>query len=663
MQIFELYFNPKLGRHPPAALLTKGEAPDLIFESFCYEPENVYERRLGSLYMVGELKNTLPQNLKLISNLAGLIKSKFYAFPIISLDRSLGESLKRVNEFLTEEVKKENTSWLGNLSFVLISLKNFDLNFTKVGDLKILLFRGGQITDIGERLEFQEIEPYPLKVFQNIVSGKLTEGDLIFVSSKEVFDFFSKENLINEIAQIPIEKSFEKELKKILKLKEKLLLEISGICLLVFLKPEVLPKEEFVFKKKVSFFPLERLFKKFGKFPEKIKEKMSFGIFFAFARKTKEIVFSPFKKFSLLLSKIKSSLALRRKIILVLILIFLLALGFFIFKREEKKEIKKNEVKLEEIQKKINSAENFLIFKNEREANSLLIEAWQEILPLTKEEALKEKAESMKARIEESLFKLNKLEKISEPELVFEFRKEEIFPEKMVLLDKALYFFNSYNSWLYRFEGGEKFKIEAGEKFNLAIPFTEHSILFFFKPDKLISFEEGKFGEPIILKEPYSNFNFDDFTIFRKNLYFLDERAGEIVKYPPLIEGKDFPKLWLSPETKKIENPKSIAIDGSLYLLTKNEIHRYYGGKYQETLKLEIFPPPQNFDKIFTKENLNYLYLMESVQKRIIILDKSGRINSQFQSDQFDNLKDFAVSENGREIYLLNGQKIYQINL
>jgi len=651
MQIFELYFNPKLKE-------------DLLFESFCYEPENVYERRLGSLYMVGELKNTLPQNLKLISNLAQVIKGKFYAFPVSSLEGSLREGLKKANEFLAEEVKRENTSWLGNLSFSLISLTptprlgvGVDLNFTKVGDLKILLLRGGEITDIGERLEFQEIEPYPLKIFQNIVSGKLAEGDLIFVLSKGVFDFFLKENLINEIAQIPAEKSFEKELKKILKLKEKTLSEISGICLLISLKPEVLPKEELIFKKKISFLPFERILNSVARFSYRWVNKIS-----RFPEKIISFIFSPFRKISLFLSKLKSSLALRRKIILIFALISLLILGFFIFKKEERKETKERELQLEKIQEKVNLAENFLIFKNEKEANSLFQEAWQEVLPLTKEENLKEEAESMRLKIEESLFKLNKLEKI-EPKLIFEFQKEEIFPRKMVLLDKILYFFNPYNNWLYRFEGGEKFKIESGEKFNLAISFPEHSILFFSKPAKVILFKEGKFSEPIILKEPYQDFNFTDIISFRGNLYFLDGRVGEIIKYPPLIEGKDFPKLWLISQTKKFNDSKSIAIDGSIWLLTKNEIHRYYGGKYQETLKLEIFPPPKNFEKIFTSEKLAYLYILEAVEKRIIILEKSGQIFKQFQSDQFDNLKDFAVSENGKEIYLLNGQKIYKIEL
>jgi hypothetical protein len=64
MQIFELHFNPKLKE-------------DSIFDSFCFEPENLYERKFGSLIVVGELKNVLPQNIKLLDNFTNYLKKQY----------------------------------------------------------------------------------------------------------------------------------------------------------------------------------------------------------------------------------------------------------------------------------------------------------------------------------------------------------------------------------------------------------------------------------------------------------------------------------------------------------------------------------------------------------------------------------------------------------
>jgi len=119
----------------------------------------------------------------------------------------------------------------------------------------------------------------------------------------------------------------------------------------------------------------------------------------------------------------------------------------------------------------------------------------------------------------------------------------------------------------------------------------------------------------------------------------------------------------VSQRRKKASGAKSLAVDGSVWLLAKNNsLSRYYTGRLQEEISLEIFPEAKEFKKIFTSSALPYLYLLEPAQKRIIILDKKGQIIKQFQSQKFDNLLDFAVSEDGKTIYLLNGLKLYKIN-
>ncbi|MBZ9578502.1 hypothetical protein KJA14_01490 [Patescibacteria group bacterium] len=661
MQIFELHFNPKAEE-------------DLIFDSFCYTPANVYEKRLGGLYLVGELKNALPQNFRLLDNLAKIIKGKFYGFPVQSIEESLKESLKRANEFLEQEVKKDNTSWLGNLNFAVISLKNFNLNFTKFGDLKILLLREGQIVNIGRRLELQEIEPYPLKVFLNVVSGKLSREDIIFISTKEVFDLFSRENLVDEIAQIPVEEKFsEKKLKKILKNKEKILSEISGVCLLIVLKPEFLLKRALSFEKEVPVLQIGKIFKPLvtkittwkstfrniwkSAISSKIsKEKLKISPKVSPQKILKKLSISP---------KIKFSKDFKKKLILIFALIFFLLLGFFIFKRRKEVSLRETQNIFSEIQAKINLAGDFLILKDEEKANSILKEAWEEILPLIEiKHPLKNEILALKESIEENLQNLNKLEKITTPKILFEFSEKEFLPQKIVGLDKVLYFFNPYSKDLYKFEEGEKIKIETNQKFNKAVPFDKDSILFFLEPDKLIFLKEDRFGEIFSLKSPYPDFSCNDLSVFRRNIYFLDEKTGEVIRYSsPLETYKDFPKFWLNPETKKVTDAKSIAIDGSIWILNReNNIDRFYLGEYQETLILDFFPYSKNIEKILINQNLPYLFLMEPEQSRIIILNKSGQIISQFQSEKFDNLKDFAVSEDGI-IYLLNGLKIYQIKL
>ena len=57
MQTFELHFNPK-------------KRDDLFLTSFAYTPADVYEKRLGNLYVVGELAQAMPQNSHFLTNLS-----------------------------------------------------------------------------------------------------------------------------------------------------------------------------------------------------------------------------------------------------------------------------------------------------------------------------------------------------------------------------------------------------------------------------------------------------------------------------------------------------------------------------------------------------------------------------------------------------------------
>jgi len=575
MQIFELHFNPKLKE-------------DQIFDSFVYEPENIYEKKLGSLYAVGELRNTLPQNLKLLDDVAKSIKKNYYTFSQKFPEKALSQSLKKTNEYLAEKVKKENVSWLGNLNFAVFSLKDFNLVFTKTGYIKILLLRAGQIIDIGKNLDLREIEPYPLKIFLNVVSGKLFQDDKILVLTKEIFEFFLQQNLLTKIAQT--ENLDSKKIKEILP--SSLFTKgegskISGICFLSVVKTKQTKKHGailFQSEKKFSFpkirfpFKLPKIIKK----PSLPKIKLP---------KIKIPTMGP------IIEKLCPKTNIKKRLILILVLAFVLLLGFLIFKQAV--ERKENEIKtsLVEIQEKINQAESFLIFKNEEEANALFKEAWKEILLLT--ETKSSDMIDLKQSIEENLENLNKLEKIENPELVNE-------PDP---------------------------KLFSSPSSSLVVP-------------------------------PSFEFNFDLSASYLSSFYFLDKKTCEIIKYS-LLGGENWgsPKKWIK-DKGPCSEPKSMTVDGSVWILNRdNSILRYYAGSFQETIIPDFFPFPENITQIKTKADIPYLYLLEPVKKRIVIIDKKGKIIKQFQSEKFDNLKDVDVSQDGKTIYLLNSSTIYKLKL
>lgn len=236
MQIFEYYFNPK-------------NEEGKIFKTFAHEPKNSYEKRMGSLYIAGEVKN---DNSNLIERLAKEIKEKYYRSNS-SPQESLPETLKRANQFLSEEVKKENVKWLGSLNYGIFSLKNLDLNFTKTGNLKVLLIRSGKITDIGKNLEKKEIDPYPLKVFFDVASGKLLSNDILVILSEEVYSFLKEKGILDKFSDLEdySEKAIRKIFPKDLFTKESSP-KISGLCFLLFFNSDSSRPKEVMFQEKIK---------------------------------------------------------------------------------------------------------------------------------------------------------------------------------------------------------------------------------------------------------------------------------------------------------------------------------------------------------------------------------------------------------------------------
>lgn len=687
MRVLEFHFNPEL-------------RPGLIFDSFCYEPANVYEKRMGNLYLTGVLKNILPQNVNFLDKLAKVIQKEFYRSTIIKPEKSLKESLKEANEFLEQIAKKGDVSWLGNLSFAALSLKNYQLNFTKVGDLKIFLLRGGKIIDIDKKLKFDEILPWPLKVFGNIVSGKLAPDDVILILTKEVTDFLQKGNLLLEIGKL--EPFSEKGLKQIFDKKKEDVLKISGLCLAVILTKEATADQTagtpFRFPyQSVSQGPTKQIITP-KTYPKEFNLREVFAPLINIFTKTRNSLFSWFKELikkprlrppaeheeekrrfpklripQLAIPRFSIKiLAKGRKLILILALILLLCLGFFIAQFREERELKECQNTFQEIQEKVNRAESLLILKTpqaEKEASLLFKESWEEISQLSEiasrlPKDFQSEVSSLEERISEALLELSETEIIEEPELFFDFGHREFVPYKILSFKDEFYFFSPYSQSLFKINSNNQTQvIDIARTFNFAVPLDD-AVLFFSKPDQLIISNAGGLFSTT-LEKPYEGFSLDGFSVFRGHLYFLDKNSGEIIRYPYLGDLKwGSPEMWLGEKEKKPVEAKSLALDGSIWVLNKNNsLGLYYRGNLEEEISLEIFPEPKDFKKIFTSPALPYLCLLEPAQKRIVTFDKAGKTIKQFQSQKFDNLLDFSISEDGKTIYLLNGLKVYQIKL
>ena len=316
MQVFRLYFNPKIRKNK-------------IIADFVYEPINIEERKLGNLYMLGELSNISPQNFQFLNRLNLIIKKNYYQGQEPFIEKNFTKTLKRTNEFLFNQAKTGDVSWLGHLNFLILNLSPFsfkknqmksDFLFTKTGKIEAVLLRENEIVNIGQSSTSEQIATYPLKVFKTIISGEFEQGDILLLLSKEIYNYFLRENLLKKFIFLRDIKNENKnkenkllgkqnaefsnmiksQIKNLIYSKEKELLEVSGICLLIVLKERNRRIEEECSQKQTLIF-------------EKIASRCLIPqICFSFNKKVKNLL-NLFKKdlvmiFSILFKKIASFL-------------------------------------------------------------------------------------------------------------------------------------------------------------------------------------------------------------------------------------------------------------------------------------------------------------------------------------------------------------------
>lgn len=155
-----------------------------------------------------------------------------------------------------------------------------------------------------------------------------------------------------------------------------------------------------------------------------------------------------------------------------------------------------------------------------------------------------------------------------------------------------------------------------------------------------------------------------DIAAYAGNLYLLDKTKNAIYKYIATEDG-------FTPRTSYLNHGVSIdlsaarrmMIDGSVWVVTS-----------QQFLKLERGAPIQfalsgfsdtipTIDAFYTGDEEKFFYVLDKSLSRIIVFDKDGVYQSQYQWDELKNATDIVASEKEKKLFVLLGSKIYAIDL
>lgn len=175
-------------------------------EIFVFEPENVTQKSLGTLFGVLEVSDTSEDSSYIVNYLSSIIKREYFSKPKRSPIESFEAALHKGNLALSKLAEHGNIKWLGKFNALIAIIEKNNLHIAQAGTASAFLFRSKGLTDISEGMSSDELEPHPLKTFVNVSSGKLESQDKLIITTESIFDIFSFEEIKKSILRFSEEK-------------------------------------------------------------------------------------------------------------------------------------------------------------------------------------------------------------------------------------------------------------------------------------------------------------------------------------------------------------------------------------------------------------------------------------------------------------------------
>lgn len=715
------------------------KAQNVFCETFAYQPQNVEELRLGSLFFIGRLENVRQDISHIINLITSTIKREYYSDPKRKSLKSFEDSLKKANSVLSDLSKNGKIDWLNKFSFVCIAVANNILHLTQVGNTNILLLRESRLTDIGKKLVPSQEKADPQKVFQSVASGKLFYNDRIILSASDIFQDISfkgfkqiiERNQINQLEKILSDKNkyssqglilieMEREDKAfaqkfdtvtlspalqtaysqpqknyVYSAKAKNITSEIGLVVKSYLfkskdwlrltaeklgnllgqyksksptarnrisieakqdilsSEQLLPEQTLILPENIQKAPREspRIFRDIERVEDKppaadVEQTQPPSPSLAAPRhceppeavKQSRGILSYPKKLSFLLRSLVS---------------YFLSLSKFIpTNRADKKIYLGNEKPI--LRKKTIAIASLFILAASTAAGYLYYQKYQNQIIISNEAI---------SQTEEKLNQINKINILSSPNAFADFSNNSFKPENLTIAKDSIIALSSGSNQVNLIsikDGSSKFMQTSLPQDKQWQKIEVHKQDFLILLDKDNTFYQydlvnDKFI-PLNLKLPFEEYQIKDFDIYNNFLYLLDAVNNQIIKCANLTTCS----TWLS---QAADNPiEALAIDGSIYTYEPDgHISVYYAGAKKGSYTTDIKPPASSVIKMITSADFKNIYLLDIKAKRIIIIDKTGQLLKQITSDTFKNLQDMVISEDEKNFFVADEDKIYKI--
>lgn len=154
-----------------------------------------------------------------------------------------------------------------------------------------------------------------------------------------------------------------------------------------------------------------------------------------------------------------------------------------------------------------------------------------------------------------------------------------------------------------------------------------------------------------------------DVAAYGRYIYILNPDDNQIYKYARLRN--TYSNGGAYNNDADLEGAKALTIDGNIYVLKDGgRIVKIFKSKQQPFQVEDLAVDISEATDIFTGQELDNLYILDPVNKRVVIIDKQkARYFGQIIFEDLENINSIYVEENENKLYLLTDREVYQINI
>ncbi|MDA1038481.1 MAG: hypothetical protein O2877_02205 [bacterium] len=364
-------------------------------------------------------------------------------------------------------------------------------------------------------------------------------------------------------------------------------------------------------------------------------------------------------------------LPLNNKRILIIIgaviLVFALSLLFLSSKKNKQREEAVYKTAVQEIERTYDTASASIIYKDEDQARSLLLEgiALIDSLPQNTDEQ-KNKSTELRAQFNESMNVLRHFTEVTELELLASLPDGE---EAVALGfdDETSYGFTRNGSvFKYKEEQStfEKVNVNAPEGFGIParVRYDDLNDLFYLFDGRQIARMDPDQEIYELVSITDMNRTAVDMEYFARRVYILSNEDEQIYRHDSSGSGFGGPNGWIQARTIPLNDALSFSIDASVWIVKRDgKIIRYQKGFEESWPNPTIDPPLTDSTVLWTTDNTDYLYLIDTNERRIVQINKeSGALRQQLSHDAFGSLQ--GMWEKDNTIYVLTKSGLHKFS-